>query len=323
MVGQRETEFRAREVILCCGAIHSPAVLLRAGIGPVGALRDLGIPVRAHVPGVGQRLMDHPSISVASFLKRHARTNPYSKRSLHLGMRFSSGLDGTPQGDMALTVSNKSAWHAIGDRIAVITLWVNKTFSESGQVRLTSPDWRDEPKVDFNLLADQRDLVRLMDGFRRIASLHELPILKAVTSDAFPASFTDKIRKIGDVNLKNKVLTTLGAGLLDGPPALRRFMIRNFIMESPKVQQALRDDDMLEAYIRRATVGVWHCSCSCRMGSEDDPMAVTSPLGHVRGVHGLRVVDASIFPMIPCANTNFPTMMVAEKIADDIVRRTN
>ena len=92
---------------------------------------------------------------MASFLKRHARTNPYSKRSLHLGMRFSSGLDGTPQGDMALTVSNKSAWHAIGDRIAVITLWVNKTFSESGQVRLTSPDWRDEPKVDFNLLADQ------------------------------------------------------------------------------------------------------------------------------------------------------------------------
>jgi 5-(hydroxymethyl)furfural/furfural oxidase len=52
-------------------------------------------------------------------------------------------------------------------------------------------------------------------------------------------------------------------------------------------------------------------------------MVVTSPLGHVRGVHGLRVVDASIFPMIPCANTNFPTMMVAEKIADDIVRRTN
>lgn len=48
-------------------------------------------------------------------------------------------------------------------------------------------------------------------------------------------------------------------------------------------------------------------------------MAVTSPSGQVRGVHGLRVVDASIFPMIPCANTNFPTMMVAEKIAYDIV----
>ena len=320
MVGQRETEFYAREVILCCGAIHSPAVLLRAGIGPVAQLRDLGIPMRAHVPGVGQRLMDHPSISVASFLKPNARTNPYTKRSLQLGMRFSSGLEGAPSGDMALTVSNKSAWHAIGDRIAVITLWVNKTYSQSGQVRLESPDWRDEPRVDFNLLADQRDLARLMGGFRRIASLHDLPPLKAVTSDAFPASFTDKIRKVGDVNLKNKVLTAVGARLLDGPAPLRRFMIQNFIMDATGMDQALRDDDLLETYIRHATVGVWHCSCSCRMGADDDPMAVTDPSGRVRGTAGLRVVDASIFPMIPCANTNFPTMMVAEKIADDIVR---
>ena len=96
-------------------------------------------------------------------------------------------------------------------------------------------------------------------------------------------------------------------------------MIRNFILELAGLQRALWDEEQLEAYIRHATVGVWHCSCSCRMGSEDDPMAVTSPSGQVRGVHGLRVVDASIFPMIPCANTNFPTMMVAEKIADDIV----
>jgi 5-(hydroxymethyl)furfural/furfural oxidase len=319
MVGHQRTEFRGREVILCCGAIHSPAVLLRAGIGPASSLRDLGIEVRAHLPGVGQRLMDHPSISVASFLQPQARANPYSKRSLHVGMRFSSGLDGAPPGDMALTASNKSAWHPIGDRIAVITLWVNKTFSEAGQVRLASADWRDEPKVDFNLLADQRDLVRLMNGFRRIASLHDLPPLKAVTSDAFPASFTDKIRKIGDVNLKNRVITTLGAWLLDGPAPLRRFMIQNFIMEHAGVQRALHDDELLETYIRRATVGVWHCSCSCRMGADDDPMAVTTPSGRVRGVHGLRVVDASLFPTVPCANTNFPTMMVAEKIADDIL----
>ena len=321
MVGRQETEFNGREVILCSGAIHSPAILLRSGIGPNAQLRDLGIPVRAHVPGVGQRLMDHPSISVASFLRPHARANPYNKHSYLLGMRFSSGLIGAPSGDMALTVTT-----AFRDRIAVITLWVNKAFSELGQVRLASPDWREEPRVDFNLLADQRDLARLMDGFRRVASLHELQPMKAVTSDAFPASFTDKIRKVGDVNphnklltLKNKLLTTVGARLLNGPASLRRFMIRNFILESVGLQQVLRDEEQLEAYIRHAAVGVWHCSCSCRMGSQGDPMAVTSPSGQVRGVQGLRVVDASIFPMIPCANTNFPTMMVAEKIADDIV----
>ncbi len=319
VVNGKPTEFRGREVILSCGAIHSPAMLLRAGIGPSPALRDLGIEVRAHLPGVGQRLMDHPSISVACYLHRQARANPHSQRSLHVGMRYSSGLEGAPAGDMALTASNKSAWHPIGDRIATINLWVNKTFSESGQVQLASADWRDEPMVDFNLLADQRDLVRLMTGLQRMAALHDLPPLKAITSNVFPASFTDKVRKVGDVNLKNKILTTVGAWMLDGPAPLRQFMFRSFIMESSGIRQTLQDEEMLEAYIRRGARGVWHCSCSCRMGADDDPMAVTTPTGRVRGVHGLRVLDASIFPMIPCANTNFPTMMVAEKIADDIL----
>jgi 5-(hydroxymethyl)furfural/furfural oxidase len=319
MVRGQMQEFRAGEVIVCCGAIHSPAMLLRAGIGPVGNLRDLGIEVRASRPGVGQRLMDHPSISVAAFLKRNARKNPYSGRSLHLGMRFSSGIDGAPPGDMALTASNKSAWHAIGDRIAVITLWVNKTFSETGQVRLASPDWRQEPEVDFNLLSDHRDLQRLARGFRQIADLHALPPLQAVTSDTFPASFTDKIRRVSTYNTKNRVLTRIGATLMDGPAFLRQLVIRGFIMESAGLVQALQNDEALEAYIRRATVGVWHCSCSCRMGAADDPMAVTDNQGRVHGVQGLRVVDASIFPVVPCANTNFPTMMVAEKIADEIL----
>jgi len=55
------------------------------------------------------------------------------------------------------------------------------------------------------------------------------------------------------------------------------------------------------------------------MGADDDPMAVTNTEGRVRDVHGLRVVDASIFPVVPCANTNFPTLMAAEKIADAIL----
>jgi 5-(hydroxymethyl)furfural/furfural oxidase len=320
MARHQAMEFHANEVILCCGAIHSPAVLLRAGIGPVGHLREIGIAVRANRPGVGQGLMDHPSISVASYLRPEARKNAYSKRSLHLGMRFSSGIDGAPAGDMALTVSNKSAWHAIGDRIAVITLWVNKTFSETGQVRLSAADWRDEPMVDFNLLSDHRDLMRLARGFRQIAALHELPPLKAVASDAFPASFTDKIRRVGTYNTKNKIITRIGATLMDGPSLLRQFIMRQFIMESAGLVNALHDDDALERYIRHAAVGVWHCSCSCRMGAETDPMAVTDESGLVRGVHGLRVVDASIFPVVPCANTNFPTMMAAEKIADDILQ---
>jgi len=70
---------------------------------------------------------------------------------------------------------------------------------------------------------------------------------------------------------------------------------------------------------RKAAVGVWHASCTCRMGDADDPMAVTDVTGRVRGVEGLRVVDASIFSVVPRANTNFPTLMVAEKCAQAVL----
>ena len=81
----------------------------------------------------------------------------------------------------------------------------------------------------------------------------------------------------------------------------------------------MEDEEALEAFIRKATIGVWHASCSCRMGADGDPMAVVDPAGRVRGVAGLRVVDASVFPVVPSANTNFPTLMTAEKMADAIL----
>jgi 5-(hydroxymethyl)furfural/furfural oxidase len=77
----------------------------------------------------------------------------------------------------------------------------------------------------------------------------------------------------------------------------------------------LGDRETGEAFVREAATGVWHATSSCRMGTAEDRMAVTDEAGRVHGVDGLRVVDASIMPVIPSANTNFPTMMVAERIA--------
>ena len=82
LVKGQEQEFRAKEVVVSSGAIHSPAHLLRAGIGPAGALRDLGIEVRANLAGVGQRLMDHPSVSVSSFIKPDARLGTLTRRHI-------------------------------------------------------------------------------------------------------------------------------------------------------------------------------------------------------------------------------------------------
>jgi 5-(hydroxymethyl)furfural/furfural oxidase len=315
-VNGREQEFRGREIILSCGAIHSPTHLLRAGIGPVGHLKDMGIPVLMALEGVGQRLMDHPSISLSSFVRRGARMNEHTRRHIQLGLRYSSELPGTPKGDMFVAVLSKSAWHAVGAQIASLLTFVNKTYSETGQVKLASRDPLTEPIVEFNLLSDRRDLDRLMSGFRKMAELQMSAPVRAATDKPFPASYTDRVRKIGVVSARNKILTSIAATLMDGPAALRHYVIDKFVVEGFTYDDVMNDDEALEAFVRKAAIGVWHASCSCRMGRADDPMSVVDTQGRVKRVQGLRVVDASIFPVVPCANTNFPTLMAAEKIAE-------
>jgi 5-(hydroxymethyl)furfural/furfural oxidase len=320
LVNGREQEFRGREIVLCCGAIHSPAHLLRAGIGPVGQLKELGIPVLMGLEGVGQRLMDHPSISLSCFVRRGARMNEHSRHHINMGLRYSSGLAGAPKGDMFVAALTKSAWHAVGARLGSLLTFVNKTYSETGQVKLASRDPFAEPVVEFNLLSDRRDLERLMSGFRKMAGLQTSAAMKAVTDKPFPASYSDRVRKIGVVSTKNKIITSIAGALMDGPAALRHYMIDNFVVEGFTFDQVMTDDEALEAFVRKAAIGVWHASCTCRMGRADDPMSVVDTQGRVKGIQGLRVVDASIFPVVPCANTNLPTLMTAEKIADVMVQ---
>lgn len=315
--GKSETH-HAREIVLCCGALHSPAMLMRAGIGPVGHLHDMGIAVRAGLEGVGQNLMEHPTVAVSAYLRPNARLDPAVRRHMHLALRFSSGHEGCPQGDMFIVAVNKSAWHPVGDRLGSLLAFVNKSYS-TGQVQLNSADWRAEPLVEFNMLSDRRDLDRLMDTVRMQARLHEAPRLGAVTSHTFPSSYSERVRKVGYVTTRNKIITGAMAKLLDGPEWLRGGLIRHLITEGDDLATLVADDDALEAYIRRTVTGVWHASCTCRMGRKDDPMAVTDPTGRVKGVQGLRVVDASLFPRVPCANTNIPTIMTAEKIGDAVL----
>ena len=318
-VAGRMEEFRAREVILSSGAIHSPAHLLRAGIGPAMHLREMGIEVRANLAGVGQRLMDHPSIALSSFVRPEARLGDLTRRHILVAARYSSGITGAPPGDMFVATASKSAWHAVGEQIASNILFVNKTFSETGQVRLASRDPAAEPVVEFNLLSDHRDLERLLAGFRMLGAMQISDAMREVTTNPFPAAYSDRVRKIGVVNTRNRLITKLVSRLLDGPAALRNWMIDNLVVEGHSFAEVMQDDDAGEAFIRKAVIGVWHASCTCRMGHEDDPMAVTNPAGRVHGIEGLRVADASVFPVVPCANTNIPVLMTAEKIADSVL----
>ena len=316
--GGRTEEFEAREVILCSGAIHSPAHLLRSGIGPAGHLRDLGIGVRHHLPGVGQHLMDHPSVACSAYLPTGARIERTDVRHLHVGARYSSGLHGAPQGDMFIVQSSKSAWHAVGKRVGSLLVSVYKSHS-TGEVRLASSDWREEPVVEFNLLSDSRDLERLKDGFLRAVAINMHPKVAAVASDAFPSSYSEKVRAMAQVNRRNRMLAAVVGLLLDKAGGMRRALIEGVVTGGVRLRDLLEDDRALDEFVRVAAMGVWHASCTNRMGADGDPMAVTDAQGRVRGVAGLRVVDASIMPSVPCANTNLPTIMTAERIADMIV----
>ena len=315
--GQEQT-FRAREVILSSGAIHSPAMLMRNGIGPTGHLKDMGIEVRHHLAGVGQNLMDHPAVGVSAFVAPDARLPDDMRRHLLVYLRYSSKIEDSPPGDMAMVAVNKSAWHAVGEQLGSMLMWVNNTYS-SGQVQLDSRDWRDEPRVEFGLLSDRRDLLRLMQGVRMAAGFLASEAMARYVFDAFPSTYSDRVRAIGTVTARNKLITGILARLLDGPVWLRKNLIEKIITEGDGLQKVLSDEEALEAFVRKSAIGVWHASCSCRMGRDGDPMAVTDNQGRVRGVGGLRVVDASIFPRVPCANTNIPTIMSAEKIADTIL----
>jgi 5-(hydroxymethyl)furfural/furfural oxidase len=308
----------ARETILCAGALHSPAMLLRAGIGPGTDLMRLGIPVVANRRGVGQSLQEHPALSVSAHMAKTARLQPELRRHIHLGLRYSSGLEGAPAGDMYMVGLSKTGWHAVGRQLGSLVTWVNKPFSR-GKVTLTSPSAAVEPRVEFAMLSDSRDVSRLMDGIRLAARIFDQPALRKVTNDPFPTSYSERVRDLGVVSTKNYVLTSVLAAAIDGPAWMRRSLLRHVVTEGDPLDRLLADEDLLEAFVRTTVHGVWHASCSCRMGREDDPDAVVTPSGRVIGIEGVRVVDASVMPSVPCANTNIPTVMIAEKMSDAIL----
>lgn len=309
--------FYGGEILLAAGAVHSPALLMRAGIGPAAALSALGIAVREDLPGVGANLRDHPGVGIMAYVTGGARV-AMGARPLQISFRYSSAIENCPPSDMFTAVFCRGGWHGVGRRLGMIVTWVNKSFS-AGRVSLQSTDWRDEPKVELNFFDDQRDLARLMKGMRFIAGLFDEPPLKAVTRSPFGARLSQRSREANAVTIKNYLVMGAAGMMLDGPGFLRDGLIRNKITEGPDLPTLLGDDDLLEDFVRATAMGIKHLSCTCRMGRDDDPLAVTRPDGSVRGITGLRVIDASIMPSLPRCNTNLTTLMIAEKMSDTIL----
>ena len=122
--------------------------------------------------------------------------------------------------------------------------------------------------------------------------------------------------KVARPGLFNALLRGTLSGLLDIAGPFRDWLVRRLVTQGVTLEKLLADDAALTAFVRSQVGGTWHPSGTCRMGRADDPLAVTLGDGRVIGVSGLRVCDASLMPSIPCANTNVPTIMLAERIAD-------
>jgi len=313
--GERRVD--AGLIVLSAGAIHSPAMLMRAGIGPGEHLRERGVEVVADRPGVGRNLMDHPMISVSAYLKRPARLSTAQRRHIFLGMRWSSGVADCPPADMYAVAYNRGAWHPVGWRIGGFLTWVNKSYAR-GSVKLADSSPDHEPEVQFDLLGDDRDLVRMRDAVRRMVRLFDHPAVGEVAGRPFPTSYTERYKRLAAVTRPNAAITSALGLMLDGPAAVRDRLLRG-VVTGGATYDGLLDDDALDAYLKATVTGIWHASGTCRMGDPRDPMAVCDGEGRVIGVDGLRVCDASLMPTIPCANPNVPVMMIAERIADLIL----
>lgn len=314
----RSEAVAARTIVLCGGAVLSPALLMRSGVGPSAELSALGIPVVHNLAGVGQNLLEHPAVHVSAYLVPQARAGVHGGRHNHLYFRYASGVDGALQPDMLLNFASRSGWHALGQRLGTIQAYILAPFSR-GYVRLASADPDVPPEVHLRLLDDRRDLDRLADGLRRAVSVFRSDAVARVALDPFATCYSDRMRNISRVNLGNRLLTRTLATLLDMPAPIRRAAIDIFVNDSPPLDTLLADDELLRDHVKRTVTGVWHPVGTCRLGAADNPLAVTDPRARLRGIDGLRIADASLMPVVPRCNTNLPAMMIGEHVSQMIL----
>ncbi len=293
--GKVKQAYAAKELIVSCGAINSPQLLMLSGVGPADALSALDIAPLVNLPGVGQNLQDHLSIDSAFYCKKpitlHTLTRPLKKLSVGLqwlATRSGVGasniweMGGFVFGNDQVTHPNLqyhftpvySEWQGWKIRLVqgyVLTCDQLRPKSR-GEVKLRSADPRDRPASHFNYLSHPDDTKELVEALKVMQDL--------LTQPAF-----DEFRG-------------------------------ERICPAPQVQS----DRELEAWVRAYSSTDYHPSGTCRMGHDD--LAVVDGELRVRGVDQLRVVDASVMPDIVSGNLNAPTQMIGERAADYILGKS-
>jgi choline dehydrogenase len=273
-------DFEAGEIILSAGAIHSPAILQRSGIGPATWLREAAVAQRAELP-VGEGFFDHPFVRLELKLKPEFRATDTHARHTACCVKYSSGFPGAAFNDMFLVSVNHGGIGVSRDVAQFGEAGLHVMLYESrsrGTIRITSTNPRRHPDIDENMLSDAFDLARMRDGARRLAQLAQHASVQAICRDI----------QMGNTG---RPLSDLLAA----------------------------SDDEVDAWLLSDCNDSQHGAGGCCMGTLGTTYGVVDPECRVHGFAGLRVIDASIMPRDCKANTNFTTLMIAEKMAASIL----
>ena len=292
--GRKKTIKAKKEVLLCAGSIGSPQLLQLSGIGPKQVLNNAGVEVVHELPGVGENLQDHLEVYFQYNCKKPITLN--SKLNL-----FSKGLIGVQ-------------WI-----LAKTGLGATNHFESCGFIRSRAGiEW---PNIQYHFLpaamrydgnaAMKGHGYQVHAGVNKVSSRGRVRI-NSSDPTAKPSIIFNYLETEEDrqdwrdcIRLTREILSQ---------PALDEF---NGGEASPGLE--VKSDDEIDAWVRANVESAYHPSCSCKMGSSNDPMAVVNSDGQVIGIDNLRVIDSSVFPTIPNGNLNGPTIMLAEKMADSVI----
>ena len=284
-----------KEVILSAGALNSPQILLRSGVGPADEIKPHGLEMVHELRGVGQNLQDHLGV-VSQFectqpvtLHRSAvwwRTQLAGMQYLFFG-----------KGDASFPPTAAGAFFKSSEEKAVCDMQIH-------YVSVAVPDVHGRADIPTS-----HGFSSIVYGCRPESRGHLT--LKTASPDDPPAIYPNYLSAAQDiVDIRNGYRKTRDIFMQKAFDPYRGAQMK------PSSDVNVDNDDELDAWIRATGETLYHPVGTCKMGSDD--MAVTNEHGQVHGLEGLRVVDASLMPTLISGNTNAPTIMMAEKISDHI-----
>lgn len=285
-----------KEIILCAGTIGSPQLLLLSGIGPRAELEKYHIPIVHELPGVGQNLQDHLDIHITSLEKNHYAFSFHFTACFRLIKNVIQYIF-YRQGELTINYAQAGG------------------FFRTDQ-NLTRPNmaWHFVPSVFTNSGLQIRPLFKYYGYTLMISLLHPLSrgSIKLKSANPFQAPMIDPNYLENEKDLNAMVI-----GFKKSRELLSQSAFRSYFLSELEPGRKIQSDDEIKDYIRQHAETIYHPVGTCKMGN--DKMAVVDSELKVHGIEGLRVIDASIMPVIISGNTNTAVTMIAEKGSDLII----